>query len=119
MVKAATPYAAQISAVKFPADFLAQVGKAADAVAASIATLAELRRRRVGTTKQMDELLQQGRNAVHTLDSVVSFTIMGNAGLEAEWRNAHRVTKVAGGRRAPDKAADAETPAQEVTAKAA
>ena len=116
MAKAAVPYAAQISATKFPADFLTQFGKAADAVAASISTASESRRRRAGATNGLTEVLKQGRTAVQTLDSVVSHMILGNAALLAEWRQAQRVTR-SSGRRAAEVAPVTST--QEVEAKKA
>lgn len=95
MATAAAPHAAKLTASKFPADFVQQLRAAADAVRASIDTRAGHRVQGAGATKQVGSALRQGRNAVATLDALVSHLILGNDRLEREWRTAKRVVKVA------------------------
>jgi hypothetical protein len=93
MANAADPLTAQLAAGKFPATFLADLRKAADAVRASIDTRSQKTGSRTGATKQIASALASGRNAIASLDASVSFFISGNDRLEREWLAAKRVTK--------------------------
>lgn len=96
MVAAAAPYAEKLTAAKFPQDFLAQFGKATDAVRESIDTKKEKKMLQAGATKQIATALRNGRAAIATLDSLVSHVILGNERLEREWRAAKRITRSSG-----------------------
>ncbi|HVT37498.1 MAG TPA: hypothetical protein VHE78_00500 [Gemmatimonadaceae bacterium] len=108
MALAATPLADILARAKFPADFVQQLTAAADAVKASVDASATTRVRRNGATRQVASALSQGRNAVATLDSLVSHIILGDDRLEREWRSAKRVMRPA---TSPASAAPPVTPA--------
>jgi hypothetical protein len=95
MSTAAEKYAAQLSAAKFPQNFLAQFRAATDAVSSSLELAAAKRVARIGATKRIATAGAQGRRAIAALDSVLSHLILGDERLEREWRAAKRVTKVA------------------------
>jgi hypothetical protein len=101
MAIAAAPYAANLAAAMFPPDFLEQLRTAADTIQSSLDSRARKGVQRVGATRQVATALKQGRNAVATLDAIVSHLILGNDRLEREWRAAKRV------QRAPSRAAAA------------
>jgi ABC-type transporter Mla subunit MlaD len=94
MANAADPLTAQLAEeTRFPATFLADLRKAADAVRASIDTRSQKTGSRAGATKQIASALASGRNAVAQLDASVSFHILRNDRLEREWLAAKRVTQ--------------------------
>jgi hypothetical protein len=91
MAQAATPYAAQFIAAQFPADFLDQITKAADAVDASIDIRSRKNIERVGAAEAVAGQIQRGRDAVGALSGVVLKLLAGNSQLLAEWNFAKRV----------------------------
>lgn len=95
MAQAAGPLTDVLTKAKFPATFLEQLRTAADAVKASIDVGASTRVRRTGATKQLASSLRVGRNAVATIDALVSHLILGDERLVREWRAAKRITKAA------------------------
>jgi hypothetical protein len=98
MINAARPYAAELTAAKFPVDFLDRFAEAADAIAATMQERAARNKDRSGASKEIQAALQQGRTALAELDALVSHLILGNARLEEEWRVATRITKSTGTR---------------------
>ena len=91
MAQAATPYAAQFIAAQFPADFLDQMTKAADAVDGSIDIRSRKSIARVGARDAVASQIQRGRDAVGALSGVVLKLLAGNSQLLTEWNFAKRV----------------------------
>ena len=120
MADAAAPHAEALTAAKFPQDFLQQLRAAAEAVRASIDTKADTRVRQTGATQQVAAALRTGRNAVATLDSLVTHLILGDRRLEQEWRSAKRVPRMANRSGGPQATVSSAAPAtQEVPLKSA
>ena len=93
VVEAATPYAAALTAAKFPTDFLARFVKAAEAVRASILSKKEKRMLQAGASKALTNALRSGRAAVAVLDGLVSHLLDGNDRLAREWQEAKRIQR--------------------------
>ena len=93
MAQAAEPLSGVLTKAKFPATFVQQLRTAADAVKALIDVGASTRVRKTGATKQLAASLQVGRNAVATIDALVSHLILGDERLAREWRAAKRIAK--------------------------
>jgi hypothetical protein len=88
---AAAPWADQFVAGHFPADFLAQLAAATDAVKASMEVRSGKNLQRVNATQRVATAVKSGRKIVARLDARVTKLIAGNAGLLEEWRVARRV----------------------------
>jgi hypothetical protein len=95
MADAAEPYAAQFTEAQFPADFLAELRSAAQAVLGSIDAKAKQQGQRAGATKGIDGAVRQGRAAVRALNPVIRRALKSDEALHAEWRSASRVVKMA------------------------
>jgi hypothetical protein len=91
MAAAAAPYAKLFVAAQFPADFLAQLGTAADAIKKSLDVRSQKKLQRSGATKQVGAVIRSGRLAVTSLDALVTRFILGNERLTEEWRVATRI----------------------------
>jgi hypothetical protein len=91
MVGAAEPFAAKFEAAAFPADFLAQLTAAADAVAASVSVRSQKRIVRSGATKQVATALKSGRQAVKSLEALVTRFTDKDPRFAEEWRVATRI----------------------------
>jgi hypothetical protein len=102
LATAAAPFAERMEGAHFAHGFLNDLTAAVNAVEASVETMAQARRRRQGAVDAVRDALQQGRDAVRTLDSIVSHIILGQGPLEAEWRAAKRITQSSGVRRNAD-----------------
>jgi hypothetical protein len=96
LAKAAAPYAAQLEAGHFPADCLAQLGAAADAVEASIKARSARKLQRVNATKDIETAIDSGRALVKRIDARISRLIAHDPALVEEWRVAMRVAKKPG-----------------------
>lgn len=90
---AAEPHVDALRAGKFPVDFLEQLRAAAAAVQRSFDAGRSGRVRWTGVTKEIREVLANGRRAVAALDALVTHTIVGDEPLEREWRSAKRVQR--------------------------
>ena len=95
MAAAAGAHADALTAATFPQDFIPQLKAAAEAVRTSIDSKAATRVFQTGATKEVEAALRKGRNAIATLDSLVTHLILGNDKLEREWRTAKRVPQSA------------------------
>jgi len=95
MAAAADHHVDALRAGQFPADFVEQLRSAAAAVQQSFDARTSGRVRRTGVTQEISGALTKGRQAVATLDALVMHTIVGNEALEAEWRSAKRVRRIA------------------------
>ncbi|MBK7905425.1 MAG: hypothetical protein IPJ78_02585 [Gemmatimonadetes bacterium] len=95
MAVAAEKHVEALSAAEFPADYLEQLRSAAAAVQRSFDAGTSGRVRKTGVTSEIRGALTKGRQAVATLDALVMHTIVGNEALEAEWRSAKRVRRIA------------------------
>lgn len=91
MALAADKHTAELTAAKFPPQFLAQLRAMADSIQVSLDTRAARMVVRNGATKKIEMALVQGRRAVAALDSVVGHLILGDDRLEREWASAKRV----------------------------
>jgi hypothetical protein len=107
MADAAAPHAAVLVENGLPADFLAQLRAAAEAVISSIAGRSTHQGARSGATAGLLAEEKRGRVVLKVLDSQVIQVLVGNDKLLAEWKLAKKV-----GRRAavPVTAPDAPAP---------
>lgn len=85
--------------VKFgrPADFIAQLSAAINAVQLSTIGHAKIIGRKVGSKAGIGQQLRRGRQAVEMLDTIVRIAFEGNDVVLAEWRVARRVRALPGG----------------------
>jgi hypothetical protein len=100
MATAAAPHADALTRGGFPADTIAQLAAAADALGESLVERANTRVRRVGATKGIEADLLSGREAVAMLHAVIGKQFAGDATFLAEWRAARRVVGKPGAVRA-------------------
>jgi hypothetical protein len=94
MAKAAEPFAAQFVAAGLPADFIAQLTAATDAMIASGEERLQSRGRRSGATVDLSAKLTAGRKIVHVLDAFVKSALRDEPGLLANWNVVRRVRRV-------------------------
>jgi len=80
-----------------PADFLAKLDAAIDAVRLSFLGRARNVGRKVGAKAGLKNELQRGRDAVEMLDAIVSTTFVGRPEVLAKWQAAKRIQGVPGG----------------------
>jgi hypothetical protein len=115
MATAAGPHADALVRGGFPADHLAQLGAAADALEAVAAARADTKVRRVAATKGIAEAIQQGREGLSMLHAVITHRHWGDPTFLSGWRAARRVVAKRG---APRAVAGAFQPAPVVPASA-
>jgi len=116
LARAAAPYATQLEAGHFPADCLAQLGAAADAVEASIKARSAQTLQRVNATQDVETAVNRGRAIVMRLDARISRLIAHDPALVEEWRVAKRVVKKPGVPRGSAAKSGASAPAKEANA---
>lgn len=91
-----------------PADFLAQLAAAIDAVRLSMDGRARQVGRHIGAKAGLEQQLRRGRKAEDMLDSIVMVAFEGNDVVLAKWQNARKVQAIpGGGAAAPAVSADA------------
>ena len=91
MATAAAPHVDALTRGGFPADTVAQLAAAANALDGAIAERANSKVRRVGATKGIREELQNGREADAMLDAVLTKQFADDQPFLAAWRAARRV----------------------------
>ncbi len=96
MAAAATPHADVFIAVGLPADFVAQLNSAADALLTSLSDRAVSRGRVKGATTGLKAQLAAGRRVVHILDAFVKSVAKDDAVLLANWKLVKRVPRTPG-----------------------
>jgi hypothetical protein len=96
MAKAATPFASVFIAAGLPADFVARLDAAADALVVSLSDRAQSQGKRSGATKGLKSQLVSGRKIVHILDAFVKSALKDDPALLANWNAVKRVRKFTG-----------------------
>ncbi|MEO9036302.1 MAG: hypothetical protein ABI442_12390 [Gemmatimonadaceae bacterium] len=91
MATAGAPYATALTEGGFPADTIAQLRTAADAVDVAITDRANTKVIRVGATKGIGEQVLLGREAVGMLKAVIGKQFAKDKTFLAAWRAAYRV----------------------------
>jgi hypothetical protein len=91
MAEAAVPHAAVLIRGGFPADTIAQLTAAADAVSAAVAERANTKVNRTAATKGIAEAILDGREAVAMLHALISKQFARDPALLAGWHTARRV----------------------------
>lgn len=91
MRSAATPYEAQFIEAGRPADFLAQLDAATEAVRQSILGKARNLGQQVGAGAGLAKEIKRGRRAVDVLDTIVRAAFRQDSNVLAEWRSAKRI----------------------------
>ena len=109
MATAATPHLDALVNAGFPADTIAQLEAAADAVSSAMADRATTSVRRVGATKGIEQQIRRGREAVRVLSAVVGKQAAGDPVVLSGWRTASRVTAKSGATRVVAGTPDAST----------
>jgi len=118
MAEAAVPHAETFTAAGLPADFIAQLRSAADAMLEAITAREQQRARRRGATEGLRTKLASARRVVRVLDAFVQAACEGDDALLAGWESAMHVRRTA--RRAADSPAVVpNTSLQQVMADAA
>jgi hypothetical protein len=96
MATAAAPHVDALVRGGFPADTIAQLSTAADAVTSALVDRANTRVRRVGSTRGIESQLAHGREAVAMLHAVISKQFGADHTFLAAWHAARRVAGKAG-----------------------
>jgi hypothetical protein len=96
MAKAATPFAGVFIAAGLPADFVARLDAAADALVVFLSDRAQSRGKRSGATKGLKSQLASGRKIVRILDAFVKSALKDDPALLANWNAVKRVRKFTG-----------------------
>lgn len=97
MAQAAEPHAAVFTAAGLPADFIARLTGAADAMLKAIGDRARNGSNRRAATKGLQARLSDGRKIVRVLDVFVRTALKNEPALLAGWLTAKRVRVIAGG----------------------
>ena len=95
MALEAAPYAEHFVQAGLPADFIARLTAAADALVQSVSERVTSRGRRSGATKGVKATLQSARKLVHVIDAFVTSTLANDPALLANWKRVKRVRRVA------------------------
>lgn len=95
MANAAAPFIGVFTTAGLPADFIAQLGNAADALVLSLSERSQSRGRQSGATKGLKSMLSAGRRIVHVLDAFVKSALKDDPALLANWNSVKRVQLVA------------------------
>jgi hypothetical protein len=98
MAVAAAPFADTFTKAALPADFIAQLNSAADALVDVVVGRTNTRGKVRGATKGLKATLNEGRNVVHILDALLQSTLKDDPALLANWKLVRRVTKTSPGR---------------------
>jgi hypothetical protein len=114
MRTAAAPFESQFVEAGRPADFLAQLDAAAEAVRQSMLGKARNLGRQVGGRAGIEKEIKRGRRVVDVLDTIVRAAFLGDRDVLAKWRSAKRVRALPGSGGEGD-AAPEGTPAASVT----
>jgi hypothetical protein len=96
MAKAAEPHAAVFIEYGLPADFVARLTVAAEAMLDAVDNTKRHRGDRVGATKGIAIALSTGRKLVHILDAFVQHAIGDDLTLLTSWRSVSRVQRFTG-----------------------
>lgn len=91
MSAAAQPYSEAFAAGGFPADTIAQLDAAIDALGQAVMKRGHLRFTRVGSTTGIKQQIILGREAVKLLDAVISRQFASDETVLAAWASASRV----------------------------
>jgi hypothetical protein len=91
LAAAAAPHADALTRAGFPADTVAQLAAAAEAVNDALEERANTKVGRVGATKGIEESLRQGREAAAILHAVISKQFAENTTFLVGWHAARRV----------------------------
>jgi hypothetical protein len=111
MRSAAAPYEAQFVEAGRPADFLAQLDAAMEAVRQSVLGKDRNLGLQVGSRAGLRKEIQRGRRSVDVLDTIVKAAFRDAPNVLAEWRSAKRIRGVPGGVNGRGEAAAAAEPA--------
>jgi hypothetical protein len=98
MGAAAEPFSDVFTSAGLPADFIAQLNGAADALVGSIASRTNSRGSRSQATRGLKAKLTEGRKIVHILDAFVQTALVDDPALLANWNLVKRVPKTPPGR---------------------
>jgi len=94
MANGAAAHAEVFVSAGLPADFVAGLKAAADAMLAARGERGTSTGRRAGATEALKAGLSAGRKTVRILDALVKTALKGEPGLVADWINVSRVRKV-------------------------
>lgn len=108
MAQSARPYEATFLAAGLPADFIAQLVRATDALQEALTTRGEARALRVEATVGLAEESRVARNALRVLDVLVRRAIKDPV-RRARWANVSRVATAAIAPREPDQTTGSES----------
>lgn len=114
MVGAAGLYTQVFIDQKMPADFLAQLQAAVDAVKGAIAARTDARQRFTQATRGVDEQVLNARSTARILNGLVVKQLKGQADLLATWKAAKRINAKPGVPQGTTKAPAPGTPAPPV-----
>jgi hypothetical protein len=95
MAREAAPYVDHFVQAGLPADFIARLTAAAEAMVQSVNERVTSRGRRSGATKGLKTTLQSARKLVHVIDAFVASTLANDPALLANWKRVKRVRQVA------------------------
>lgn len=95
--KCVAPHEAAFVTNGRPADFLAQLDGAIEALNASFVGRARLEGGKVGARLGLTQQLRRGRNALELLDAIVTTTFASDFEVLGQWRSARRVRALPGG----------------------
>jgi len=93
MAQAAAPFSDVFTGAGLPADFIAQLTAASDAVVASVSTRMQTKGTRGGATQGLKTLLSRGRRIVHVLDGFVQTALQNDPAMLASWNIVKRVQR--------------------------
>lgn len=111
MAKAAMAHAPVFIAAGLPADFVAQLEAAADALVLSLNERSQSQGKRSGATKGLATRLAAGRRIVNVLDAFVQSALKNDPTLLANWNKVQRVQRVAVRPASPTVSAPTSSPA--------
>jgi hypothetical protein len=84
-----------------PADFIARLDAATEALRGAFRGKARNVGKKAGAKAGLKSEIVRGRDAIELLDAIVTTAFVGDAEVLAAWRSARRVRAVAGGNRTP------------------
>ncbi len=92
MAKAAAPHAGVFVSLGLPADFIAQLEAAAQALLVSESERTKSRGRAKGATTGLKSALSEGRSIVHIMDAFVRSAVKDDSALLANWTHVTHMT---------------------------
>jgi hypothetical protein len=95
MAQAAAPFSEAFVAAGLPADFLAQLTGAADAMIESVRARSQTEGKRSGATAGLDAKLKAGRKIVRALDRLMASALKDDPALLSNWKAVQRVRRTA------------------------